>query len=158
MDPDEGSTSAAPRLTHVLLAEDDEELRRFLSEVLQKKGYRVTEAQSGDDLLDRLWERSRREGKFDLIVSDVRMPGFTGLEVLDGLRDECDPSIGDTPVIFITAFGDSEVHAEADRLGAIVFDKPFDVDELCAYAAEVLNRKALPDGVRGPDVVAQRNS
>ena len=126
------------RNAEVLLAEDDGELRRLLAEVLQKSGFRVTEAESGDRLLERLWERSRREGRFDLIVSDIRMPGFSGLEVLDGLRDECDPSIGDTPVIFITAFGDSVVHAEAERLGAVVFDKPFDLDDLCAWAVTVV--------------------
>lgn len=126
---------------NVLLAEDDGELRRFLAEVLRKRGYQVTEADSGDGLLDRLWERSREwEPEFDLIVSDVRMPGFTGIEILDGLRDEYEPSIGGTPVIFITAFGDEEVHQEADRLGAVIFDKPFDVDELCDQAAELLRR------------------
>lgn len=130
-----------PKRPNVLLAEDDGELRRFLAEVLRKRGYQVTEAASGDGLLDRLWERSREwEPEFDLIVSDVRMPGFTGIEILDGLRDEYEPSIGRTPVIFITAFGDEEVHQEADRLGALIFDKPFDVDELCAQAAELLRR------------------
>ncbi len=133
------TTTEPIRQAQVLLAEDDAELRRFLCEVLRKRGYKVTEADSGDALLDRLWERARREGRFDLIISDVRMPGFTGLEVLDGLRDEYDPSIGDTPLIFITAFGDAEVHSEAERLGAVVFDKPFDVDELCDRAAAVLS-------------------
>lgn len=129
--------SAAPR---VLLAEDDLELRRLLCDVLRKKGYVVTEAASGDDLLECLWERSHGESPFDLIVSDVRMPGLTGLEVLEGLRDDFEPSIGETPVIFITAFGDEAVHEEARQMRAIVFDKPFDVDELCVYAAEALRR------------------
>ena len=111
--------------------------------MLSKRGYRVTEASSGDDLLNRLWERSRHQGRFDLIVSDIRMPGFTGLEVLDGLRDDFDPFIGDTPVIFITAFGDAAVHAEAEQMGATVFDKPFDVEDLCARADEVLGRGPL---------------
>ncbi|MDP1826449.1 MAG: response regulator [Archangium sp.] len=131
----------------VLLAEDDAELRRFLCDVLRKKGYAVTEAASGDDLLERLWERSHAPAPFDLIVSDVRMPGLTGLEVLDGLRDDFEPSIGDTPVIFITAFGDAEVHEEARDMRAIVFDKPFDVDELCDYAAELLRRAAVSGGL-----------
>lgn len=129
--------SAAPQ---VLLAEDDVELRRLLCDVLRKKGYAVTEAKSGDDLLACLWERSHGEVPFDLIVSDVRMPGLTGLEVLEGLRDDFEPSIGETPVIFITAFGDAAVHEEARQMRAIVFDKPFDVDDLCLYAAEVLRQ------------------
>jgi len=128
--------------SEVLLAEDDVELRRWLCDVLRKQGYRVIEADSGDALLERIWERSRQHRTFDLIISDVRMPGFTGLEILEGLREEFEPSIGDTPVIFITAFGDEEVHEEARRLNAIVFDKPFEADDLCSYAAEVLKRHA----------------
>ena len=125
---------------HILLAEDDRELRRWLSEELRARGYRVTEAQSGDDLLERLWERSHEQTDFDLIVSDVRMPGLTGLQVLEGLRDEFEPSIGQTPIILITGFGDREVHQEARELRATVFDKPFDVDELLAHADLVLGR------------------
>jgi DNA-binding NtrC family response regulator len=62
-----------------------------------------------------------------LIISDVRMPGVSGLDVLATLRRE-DWS---TPVILMTAFGDLETRAEARRLGAkALFDKPFDVDDL----------------------------
>ena len=130
-----------PRAPPVLLAEDDTELRRWLSEVLTQNGYSVTQAVSGDELLERLWERSHEKTDYDLIVSDVRMPGLNGLEVLEGLRDEFEPSIGNTPIIFITAFGDHEVHEEAKELRAVVFDKPFDVDELIAHADLVLGRK-----------------
>ena len=135
------SPTPPPRSPQVLLAEDDPELRRWLSEGLTQKGYQVTQAVSGDELLERLWERSHEKTDFDLIVSDVRMPGLNGLEVLEGLRDEFEPSIGQTPIIFITAFGDSEVHDEAKELHAVVFDKPFDVDELIAHADLVLGRK-----------------
>ena len=54
------------------------------------------------------------------------------------MPDECEPPIGDTPIILITAFGDVQVHADAERLGAVVFDKPFDVDSLRACAAKLV--------------------
>jgi hypothetical protein len=58
--------------------------------------------------------------------------------VLDGLRDDCEPGIGDTPIILITAFGDPHIHADATRLGAAVFEKPFDVDDLRDCATELI--------------------
>ena len=122
----------------VLLAEDDRELRLLLAMALGKAGFRVTTAESGADLLTCLWERAAQNDTFDLIISDNLMPAFTGLEVLEGLRNECEPQIADTPVIIITAFGDPELHEEAESLGAVVFNKPFDVDDLCTYALELL--------------------
>ena len=128
----------------VLLAEDDRDLRRFLAQALQRDGYHVTEVDSGHGLLDELWERAASKAGFDLIISDVQMPGFTGLEVLEVLRDKCvvaddyEPQLRDTPLILITAFGDPQVHADARRLGAVVFDKPFDVDDLRALAVKLV--------------------
>ena len=70
-----------------------------------------------------------------LIISDIRMPGFTGMEVLEETsRKEAFP-----PMILITAFGDEKTHALADELGvAAMFDKPFDMDDLLAKVRELL--------------------
>jgi len=126
------------RRVDVLLAEDDGELRRFLKQTFHKDGYRITEAESGEVLLDKLWERAASRAGFDLIITDVRMPGFSGLEALEVSRHrwtphgDYEPHLLDTPIIVITAFGDAVVHAHARRLGARVLDKPFDVDALRA--------------------------
>ena len=65
----------------------------------------------------------------DLVITDVRMPGPSGVEMLEWLRGV----VWSIPVIVITAFGDPVLHAEARRLGALaVLDKPFDVNELLA--------------------------
>lgn len=128
---------------NILIADDDYDVRKLLASAFRKDGYRITEAKSGPDLFDQLWNRASSRGCFDLIISDVRMPGYTGLEVLGLLRSKCDPAddyepqLRETPIIFITAFGDREVHQDAKRLGAVVFDKPFDVDELRAYARKL---------------------
>ena len=134
-------TSPAPHAPRVLLAEDDIDLRESLSEALTTSGYQVTQASSGDELLERLWEGSHQETNFDLIVSDVSMPGLTGLQVLEGLRDDFEPNIGQTPIIIITASPEREVRDEARDLRAAVFAKPFEVDELIAHADLVLGRK-----------------
>ena len=72
---------------------------------------------------------------FDIVISDVRMPGLTGLDVLAILR--C--ANWATPVILITAFGDEATHAEGRELGAVaVFDKPFNVEQLRAAVLETM--------------------
>lgn len=113
----------------VLVAEDDDDMRRLVVQALCDEGFNVLAARSGSELLEHIGNRMlAREGQpLDLIVTDVRMGGVTGLEVLAGLREH-DWS---TPVILMTAFGDAELHAEAKRLGVVaVLDKPFDLDAL----------------------------
>lgn len=100
--------------------------------------YALKQVDAGLPAIELPWERARSKCGFDLIISDIRMPGFTGLEVLEGLRDECAPRIGETPITLLTAFGDLEVHADAERLGAVVFDKPFDLDEFQACARNMI--------------------
>lgn len=108
---------------HILLAEDDDALRELLDFALTRAGYLVTCCTNGLDLLERLEEGD----PFDLIISDLRMPALTGLEVLEyQLDNRCK-----TPFICMTAFGDRKTHDQAQRFGAaITIDKPFDLDEM----------------------------
>jgi DNA-binding NtrC family response regulator len=118
----------ATQRPRVLLAEDDAELRQLLSGVLRRDGFEVLEARDGNELLSLIGREiaTRGEQGFSLIVSDIRMPGFTGMTILAGLRRADWP----TPVMLITGFGDPNTHREAERLGAAaVFDKPFDMDD-----------------------------
>jgi DNA-binding response OmpR family regulator len=120
---------AQPGPAHLLIAEDDLEMRRFLVEVFEGEGYLVSEAEDGRMLRRRLSETGLSPGvpAPDIVVSDIRLPGMTGLELLAELR-ETDWAL---PVILITAFGDESVHREGERLGAAkVFDKPFDAEDL----------------------------
>lgn len=135
-----------PTRAEILLAEDDPEVRRVIVDAFRRTGSRITEAESGHDMLARLLERAHSKAGFDLIISDVRMPGFTGVDLLEALRDIADsiddyaPDLGDTPIILITAFGDHEVRARARRLGATLFSKPFDIDELRTFAMTLVAR------------------
>ena len=132
---DAGLRARCPR---ILLAEDDSEMRRLLCRSLQADGYDVLEAANGFRLLEYLGfsVASRAAFDVDLIISDIRMPGFTGLEVLTELRR----SNWSTPVILITAFGDERTRLEAERLRANLLDKPFDIDRL-----RDLVRELIPD-------------
>jgi two-component system response regulator (stage 0 sporulation protein F) len=116
--------------TRVLLAEDDDELRAMLAAALRCDGYEVIEVASGNELLRFFSATILNPTRYqvpDVVVSDVCMPGPSGLEVLRGLRQY----EWGNPVILITAFGDEAIHSEAEQLGAsAVFDKPFDIDEL----------------------------
>ena len=113
----------------ILLAEVDGEMRSVLAAALRQDGYEVTEARDGRELLRYLAsDHLDHDGQvFDLVISELRVPGRSGLEVLAGLR----LSDRATPFILTTAFCDEECHEEARRLGAVaVFDKPFDLDDL----------------------------
>jgi CheY-like chemotaxis protein len=123
----------------VLVAEDDPEMCRLLATVLPRWGFDVMLAHDGDELTELVRgflvggdAHGRRVP--DLIISDVRMPGHSGLFVLEYLRKHAWP----TPFVVITAFGDASTHAEAARLGAArVLDKPFDLNHLRSTVLEL---------------------
>jgi DNA-binding response OmpR family regulator len=115
--------------------------------VLREDGHEVLEIPDGNALVDTLADSVAEDGSlagFDLIVSDIRMPGFTVLEVMAGMRR----LLFRTPIVLITAFGDARTHLRAHQLGAAaVFDKPFDLDDLRASVSRLLPRRA--PGERG---------
>ncbi len=138
-------TALSEHPAQVLLGEDDPELRALLADMLRRDGHDVLEARDGAELLEHVAGTLADSGELesvDLIVSDIRMPGWTGMEILENLRH-----VGCwAPVILITAFGDQDTHDMAGRLGAVaVFDKPFDIDDL---RTAVLN--ALARSPKGP--------
>lgn len=121
----------------ILLAEDDADMRKLVAAMLRKRGYEVIEARDGAQLANFV-NSMLMSGTFhpppDLIVSDICMPGFSGLEVLASLR-RLDWR---TRVILLTGFGDSEVYDAARRLGVDgLLDKPFDL-EVLAQKVEAL--------------------
>ena len=123
--------SASTNPPRVLLAEDDREMRTLLARALRKASYDVTECADGVELLDYLAPFILSEGhvEVDLIITDIRMPGVTGMSILQGAQE----INGFPPMILITAFGDEETHTKAKGLGATaIFDKPFNIDELLA--------------------------
>ena len=116
-------------LPRILIAEDDDEMRRLLAQALCAAGYEVIQCRDGMDFMRHLesfiLDKTRLD--FRLIISDILMPGLTGLEILEDLHDYK----GFPPMILITAFGDESTHRKAKQLGAAaMLDKPFEIDDL----------------------------
>ena len=123
------STKHASHRPRILVAEDSYEMRRLIATTLDAHGYDVVEARDGMELLDLIEASALRgsEDRYAAVISDVRMPWLSGMDVMAILNAASWP----TPMILITAFGDDETHAEGNELGAIaVLDKPFEMEEL----------------------------
>ena len=113
----------------VLVAEDDSAMRELLMLVLTERGYEVDSVSSGSEMI-RLLSESNQGGslaeRFDLIITDVRMPGVSGLDAVDQLRRGGNR----TPVIVVTAFPHDGTRSRAQRLETCLLAKPFDLDAL----------------------------
>ena len=113
-----------PTRPTVLLADDEEGVRFTLAEVLSEADVDVIEAADGRAALEVIEQR-----EVDLVISDVKMPGLDGMELLRRIR-ELRPEL---KVVLITAHGSESLAVEAMKLGAYdYFAKPFEVDEVLA--------------------------
>lgn len=133
---------ASRRTKRVLVAEDDREMRRVLVETLQTDGYDVHEVGDGAALLIELARNHRfNYDVVDVVVADVRMPICSGVQALETIRSVR----AHLPFVLLTAFGDREVHARAEALGAEILDKPISLNRLRAAVARAIeNRRAAP--------------
>ncbi|HJX65287.1 MAG TPA: response regulator [Polyangia bacterium] len=137
-----GASETAQRRPRVLVAEDDWALRDMLLLAFENDGWAVVAVGDGAALLDvfsaSLLPKSSIK-PFDLVVSDIRMPGWGGIAAVEHLsRNPQAP-----PVVLITAFGSEEIHKEARRAGAVVvLDKPFDMADLTALSRRVISQHA----------------
>ncbi len=113
----------------IVLAEDDFEMRRLVAQALRRDGYDVVEAKNGSELLECLETAMRVQDRIDLVITDVRMPGLTGLQAIDWMNKVRALHV---PVLVVTAFVDRHVRQQARRLGADLLEKPFDLEELRA--------------------------
>ena len=124
----------------VLLAEDDDSMRAVMRFNLEEEGIAVEEVRRGDAAVALLGAPGTEGCRFDVVITDVKMPGADGLAVLRAARAR-DP---DLPVIIVTAFGTVEHAVEAIAGGAADYvTKPFRRVEFKARVAHVLERTAL---------------
>ena len=117
----------------LLIADDDAEMRSWLKLALRPLGGTVEEVTNGSSLLMMLTEG----GPFNLVITDVRMPSPSGLDVAAAARQ-----LGvATPFIVITAFGDGGTRRKVNEIrGAVLLDKPFEADALREHANRLLGR------------------
>lgn len=119
----------------ILIVDDEEGMRRLLGRILTREGYDTTTAANGADAL-----RLVANERFDLVVTDIKMPEMDGLQLLQEIR-QYEPSL---PVIVITAYGTVENAVQALRAGAYDYiTKPFEADEIKLTVAKVIERERL---------------
>jgi DNA-binding NtrC family response regulator len=119
----------------ILVIDDDASLRRVLEYNLVEEGYEVFASASGEDGL-RLFDEYRPE----LVITDMKMPGMDGLQVLQTVKESCP----DTLVIIVTAFGEIDAAVQAMKLGAYDYvTKPFNRDELKLTVRKALHMSGL---------------
>lgn len=122
-------------MSAILVVDDEQSMRDFLAIMLKKEGHEVVTAENGKDAL-----KAVQAEIFDLVITDVKMPGMDGLEVLKTVKDVSPETI----VIMITAFGTAESAVEAMKLGAYDYIiKPFKVDELKLVIDNSLEKRHL---------------
>ena len=128
------------RQDHILVVDDDAEIRALLREYLQKQGYRVTALADGKALRAAI-ETSRP----DVVVLDLMMPGEDGLSLCRGLRAR-----SDVPIIMLTARGEETDRIVGLEMGADDYlAKPFNPRELLARIKSVLRRaRSVPDNLK----------
>ena len=124
-----------PKVPRILLIDDDTSLRRVLEYNLQEEGYEVDTAADGESGLALF---DRREP--DLVITDLKMPGISGFQVLAGIRERSPEAL----VIVITAFGDVETAVKAMKSGAYDYvTKPFNREEFRLVARKALELRGL---------------
>ena len=121
--------------TNILLIEDDRSTASALEKVLSDEGYAVSVSARGDDGLNRA-----REHPFDLVITDLKLPGLTGLEYVAQLH-AAKPKL---PIIMMTAHGTTDTAIEAMKFGACEYVvKPFEADDLLDLAAAAVKNSRL---------------
>jgi two-component system OmpR family response regulator len=128
---------------HILVVDDDAEIRSLLGDYLRKNGYRATAVADGKAM----WTALAR-GKVDLVVLDLMLPGDDGLTLCRKLRSEAE-----TPVIMLTARGEETDRIVGLEMGADDYlAKPFSPRELLARIKSVMRRyRSLPRNLRADD-------
>jgi DNA-binding response OmpR family regulator len=116
----------------ILIVDDEKNLVISLQETLQLefRDCQADPAYSGEEALSHL-----AQSAYDLILADLRMPGFDGLDLVKGIR-YLNPSV---PIVLMTGFGSEAIRQEATQLGVDHYvDKPFDVGELLLVVSKLL--------------------
>ncbi len=120
-------------IVRILVIEDDEEMRSLLKDFLEEEGFETDSVSNGSDAFRKIVKKP-----FDLIITDIRMPGLTGLDILPGIK-KLRP---EAPIIVITAFGSDEVYRRSFERGATGYlEKPIHINKLKALIHEIVSSK-----------------
>jgi DNA-binding NtrC family response regulator len=119
----------------ILVVDDEMIVCESCKRILEEEEYEVEVALSGKEAFDKM-----KENSFDIVITDLKMPGIDGMEVLKTFRKE----YPDTIVIMITGFSTVETAVEAMKLGAFDYiPKPFTPDEVSIVVKKAIEKKSL---------------
>ncbi len=131
------ATTHQPISRSILVVDDDPSILDMTEDLLTEAGFEVTKCGSGEEALELAEERD-----WDVVLSDLQMPGIDGLDLLAEMRERRPH----TPVILMTAFGTIQVAVSAMRGGALDFvTKPFQAEELLVSLERAFERRALEE-------------
>jgi DNA-binding NtrC family response regulator len=136
--------SVPEQASRILIVEDRDALRRLLETALAQHGYDVTGAADGGKGVE-----LAQTGAFDLVVTDLKLPSASGLEVLQASRERR-PEV---PVLVLTAHGTVQTAVDAMKMGASDFlEKPVEIDDLTALVESHLGGESGPTLLQAPGV------
>ena len=119
-------------MSTLLIVDDEQSMRDFLAIMLKKEGYEVDTVEDGDEAI-----KAIEEDIYDLVITDIKMPGRSGLEVLHHVK-QISPG---TLVIVITAFSSTEDAVSAMKQGALDYiTKPFEIEKIKLVIKNALER------------------
>lgn len=131
-----------PEDVHLLVVDDEPEVLNLLVPFLRKRGYVVSEAEDGDQALEKILT-----DRPDIVLLDVMMPGLNGWEISQYVRDR--PELDPVRIIMATGIGSETNQATGPLYGAdAVLDKPFRLDEVEKVVQEVVEK--LPEFHEAP--------
>jgi len=117
----------------ILVLDDDKLVLASVDKILKKEGYLTELAQSAQEALEKAQAQ-----EFDLVISDIRMPGKNGVEAVREIRRLFDEKMKkDIPIIFITGYAEIGDELKAENIGEIIL-KPFDLQRLLITVREYL--------------------
>jgi len=122
-------------MPNILIADDEKAIRKTLKEILEYEGYKIDEAEDGQKAYD-----MAKDGEYDVILCDIKMPKMDGLEVLDKLKKEGN----EAQIIMISGHGTLETAVDAVKKGAFDFiSKPPDLNRLLITVRNALDKQNL---------------
>jgi len=117
----------------ILIVDDDKLVLESVNKILRREGYETSLAPNADEAIAKAQNQS-----FDLVISDIRMPGKNGVETIREIRKLFDEKVKkEIPIIFITGYAEMSDQLKAEHLGEVVL-KPFDVDRFLITIREYL--------------------
>ena len=123
---------------HILVVDDEQNMRNTLAFILETADYHVTTAAEGRAALEEILAAREGDRPVDLLITDMRLPGLTGLQLID----ELNYLKIRIPVLVITAYGDRSLLLELERTGCGDYlDKPFDYKELVRRVDSLMEKR-----------------